>query len=607
VTTGEKKQPTATGGAKAGEVKDSAGAKAPVQSRPQVVLPPSITVRQLAELLQVSPIEVIKQLMRNGIMANINQVLDFDTAALVAAIFGREARRQVTKVSVKRPPPPGAGKLSPRPPVVTIMGHVDHGKTSLLDAIRQSNVAATEAGAITQHIGAYQVEVDSRKITFLDTPGHEAFTAMRARGAQVTDIAVLVVAADDGVMPQTIEAIDHARAADVPIVVAINKIDKPEANPERVKQQLADVGLVIEEWGGDVICVPVSAKKKQGINDLLENILVLAEVMELKAETDCPAEGVVIEAKLDKSRGPVATLLVQRGALKFGDILVAGDTWGKVKAMFNDLGKYLKKADPATPVEVLGLNAVPQAGDGFKVVSSEREARQVLEKRQAEREAARARAISLTGVSAQIGAGKTKELNIILKTDVQGSIEPIKDSLERLSDEKVKVRVIHAASGTVSESDILLAVASKAIIIGFNTRTEPGAQKLAELEGVSIRYYDVIYELVEDVTLAIKGLLEPTYTEVLEGQAEVLAVFDTAKKGKVAGVMVKEGRVRRDALVRVLRKGQIVCESKLISLRRFKEDVKEVAAGFECGVGVEGFSDFRVGDIIQVFGKTLVT
>ncbi len=605
MTTGEKKQPVAAGGAKVGEAKNSA--KAPVQSKPQIVLPPSLTVRQLAELLQVSPIEIIKQLMRNGIMANINQVLDFDTAALVAAVYGREARRQVTRVAVKRPTPTGTGKLLPRPPVVTIMGHVDHGKTSLLDAIRQSNIIATEAGAITQHIGAYQVEVDSKKITFLDTPGHEAFTAMRARGAQVTDIAVLVVAADDGVMPQTIEAIDHARAAEVPIVVAINKIDKPEANPERVKQQLADLGLVIEEWGGDVICVPVSAKKKQGINDLLENILVLAEIMELKAEVDCPAEGVVIEAKLDKSRGPVATLLVQKGTLKFGDILVAGDTWGKVKAMSSDLGKHLRKAEPATPVEVLGLNGVPQAGDSFKVVGSEREARQILEKLQAERERARARAVSLTGISAQIGSGKVKELNIVLKTDVQGSIEPIKDSLERLSDENVRVRVIHSASGTISESDVLLAIASKGIIIGFNTRAEPGAQKLAELGGVSIRYYNVIYELVDDVSRALKGMLEPTYAEVLEGQAEVLAVFDTAKKGKVAGIMVKEGRVRRDALARVVRKGQVVCESKIISLRRFKEDVKEVAAGFECGVGVEGFSDFQVGDIIQVFGKAVIT
>jgi len=604
LTTEGKKQPTI-----ASQEKGSAGNTAPVQAKPRVILSPSVTVRQLADILHVSPIEVIKQLMRNGIMANINQSLDFDTAAMVAAAFGYEARRQVSRTVAKRPMPAKTGKLSSRPPVITIMGHVDHGKTSLLDAIRRSNITATEAGAITQHIGAYQVEVDSKKITFLDTPGHEAFTAMRARGAQVTDIAVLVVAADDGVMPQTVEAIDHARAADVPIVVAINKIDKPDADPEKVKQQLADLGLVIEEWGGDTICVPISAKKRQGIDELLENILILAEIMELKAETDCPAEGVVIEAKLDKSRGPVATVLVQRGTLRFGDILVAGDTWGKVKAMSSDVGKQLKKAEPATPVEVLGLNAVPQAGDSFKVVANEREARLLLQKQLAEREgmAKGARAVSLTGVSAQIGAGKTKELNIILKTDVQGSIEPIRDSLERLGDEKVKVRVIHSASGGITESDVLLAVASKAIIIGFNTRSEPGAQKLAELEGVSIRYYNIIYELVEDVAKALKGMLEPTYAEVIEGQAEVLAIFETARKGKVAGVSVKEGKVRRDALVRVVRRGKVVCDSRISSLKRFKEDVKEVAAGFECGVGVEDFSDFQVGDTIQVYRKEVIT
>lgn len=603
MTTEGKKQPTI-----ASQEKGSAGNTAPVQAKPRVILSPSVTVRQLADILHVSPIEVIKQLMRNGIMANINQSLDFDTAAMVAAAFGYEARRQVSRTVAKRPMPAKTGKLSSRPPVITIMGHVDHGKTSLLDAIRRSNITATEAGAITQHIGAYQVEVDSKKITFLDTPGHEAFTAMRARGAQVTDIAVLVVAADDGVMPQTVEAIDHARAADVPIVVAINKIDKPDADPEKVKQQLADLGLVIEEWGGDTICVPISAKKRQGIDELLENILILAEIMELKAETDCPAEGVVIEAKLDKSRGPVATVLVQRGTLRFGDILVAGDTWGKVKAMSSDVGKQLKKAEPATPVEVLGLNAVPQAGDSFKVVANEREARLLLQKQLAEREgmAKGARAVSLTGVSAQIGAGKTKELNIILKTDVQGSIEPIRDSLERLGDEKVKVRVIHSASGGITESDVLLAVASKAIIIGFNTRSEPGAQKLAELEGVSIRYYNIIYELVEDVAKALKGMLEPTYAEVIEGQAEVLAIFETARKGKVAGVSVKEGKVRRDALVRVVRRGKVVCDSRISSLKRFKEDVKEVAAGFECGIGVEDFSDFQVGDTIQVYRKEVI-
>jgi translation initiation factor IF-2 len=588
---------------------DSQEAKAGSQVLPQVSLPPALSVKQLAELLQVSAVEVIKQLMRNGIMANINQAIDFDTAAAAATHFGYEARRQPLSPQIKRPMPIGSGRLSPRPPVITIMGHVDHGKTSLLDAIRQSNVIATEAGAITQHIGAYQVEVDARKITFLDTPGHEAFTAMRARGARVTDIAVLVVAADDGVMPQTIEAIDHARAAEVPIVVAINKIDKSNANPDRVKQQLADLGLVIEEWGGDTICVPISAKKRQGIDALLENLLLVADILELKAETDCPAEGVVIEARLDKTRGPVATLLVQKGILKPGDNLVIGDTSGKVKAMFNELRKQLKKAEPATPIEILGLNAVPQAGDSFTVVSSEREARMLIEKHKGMRQKlpTSAKTLSLSNLSTQISAGQIKALNIILKTDVQGSIEPIKDSLEQLGDERIKVRVIHSGSGSITESDVLLALASKGIIIGFNSRPEPGAQRLAEVEGVNMRYYNVIYELVKDVDKAAKGMLEPTYTEVIEGQAEILAIFDTGKKGKVAGISVKEGKAKRDALVRVLRRGEPIRESRVSSLRRFKEDVKEVPAGFECGIKIENFVDFQVGDVIQFYRQETVT
>jgi translation initiation factor IF-2 len=407
-------------------------AKAESKALPHVSFPPALSVKQLADLLQVSAVDVIKQLMRNGVMANINQAVDFDTAAVVAAYFGYEAKKQPVSTQMKRTVSTGDGKLLSRPPVITIMGHVDHGKTSLLDAIRQSNVIATEAGAITQHIGAYQVEVNSRKITFLDTPGHEAFTTMRARGAQATDIAVLVVAADDGVMPQTVEAVDHARAAGVPIVVAINKIDKPDSNPDKVKQQLSDLGLVIEEWGGDVVCVPISAKKKQGIDELLENLLLVADMLELKAEHDCPAEGVVIEARLDKTRGPVATLLIQKGTLKPGDSLVIGNTSGRVKAMFNEIGKHLKKAEPATPVEVLGLNAVPLAGDPFKVVSNEREARTLLEKDRdtQQRIPAHAKTLGLSDLSTQISAGKIKELNIILKTDVQGSIEPIRDSLE---------------------------------------------------------------------------------------------------------------------------------------------------------------------------------
>jgi len=593
----------------ASQEQNSQEAKIDTQSVPYISLPQTLSVKQLADLLKISAVEVIKQLMRNGVMANINQAVDFDTAALVANHFGYKAKKQPVFAQIKRPVPTGGGKLSPRPPVITIIGHVDHGKTSLLDAIRQSNVIATEAGAITQHIGAYQVEVDSRKITFLDTPGHEAFTAMRARGTQVTDIAVLVVAADDGVMPQTIEAINHAQAADVPIVVAINKIDKPDSNPDKLKQQLADLGLIIEEWGGDTVCVPISAKKKQGIDELLENLLLFADILELKAEHDCPAEGVVIEARLDKTRGPIATLLVQKGTLKPSDTIAISNTSGKVKAMFNELGKHLKKAEPATPVEVLGLNAVPHAGDSFHVVSNEREARMFLEKHKdtQQKVPTRAKTLSLSDLSTQISAGQIKELNIILKTDVQGSIEPVRDSLEQLGEERVKVRIIHSGSGSITESDVLLALASKGIIIGFNSRPEPGAQRLAEAEGINIRYYNVIYELVKDVDKALKGMLEPTYTEVTEGQAEVLAVFESGKKGKIAGVSVKEGKLRRDALARVIRQGESIHESRINSLRRFKEDVKEIATGFECGIKIEGFADFQVGDIIQSYRQEIVS
>ena len=584
-------------------------AKADSKAPPHVSLPSALSVKELADLLQVSAVEIIKQLMRNGVMANINQAIDFDTAAVVATYFGYEAKKQPVSAQIKRPMPTGDGKLSPRPPVITIMGHVDHGKTSLLDAIRRSNVIATEAGAITQHIGAYQVEVDSRKITFLDTPGHEAFTTMRARGAQATDIAVLVVAAEDGVIPKPKESIDHAGAADVPIVIAINKIDKPDSNPDKVKQQLADLGLIIEEWGGNTVCVPISAKKKQGIDELLENLLLVADILELKAEHDCPAEGIVIEARLDKTRGPVATLLVQKGILKPGDTLSIGNTWGRVKAMFNELGKHLKKAEPATPVEVLGLNAVPHAGDSFKVVSNEREARMLLEKHKEmqQKVPSRAKTLGLSDLSTQISAGQIKELNIILKTDVQGSIEPIRDSLEQMGDEKVKVRVIHSGSGSITESDVLLALDSKGIIIGFNSRPEPGAQRLAEAESISIRYYNVIYEIIKDVDKALKGMLEPTYTEVIEGQAEILAVFDTGKKGRVAGLSVKEGKIKRDALARIIRQGKSIHESRVSSLRRFKEDVKEVATGFECGIRIEGFTDFQVGDIVQSYRQETVS
>lgn len=571
-----------------------------------ISLPPTLTVKQLADFIGVGAVEVIKQLMKNGVMATINQVIDFKTAALIATDFGFGVQKQTLSSAIASPTAKGE-KLVSRPPVVTIMGHVDHGKTSLLDAIRQTNVIATEAGAITQHIGAYQVEVDGRKITFLDTPGHEAFTAMRARGAKATDIAVLVVAADDGVMPQTIEAVNHARAAGVPIVVAINKIDKANANLERIKQQLADLGLIIEEWGGDAVCVPISAKKRQGIADLLENLLLVADILELKADAERPAEGVVIEAGLDKTKGPLATLLIQQGTLNLGDALVVGDTYGKVKAMFNDQGKHMRKAGPATPVEVLGVNVVPKAGDAFRVTGSERQARLIIEEQKTSQQPSfAAKPLTLSDLSAQISAGQVKELNIILKTDVQGSIEPIKDSLERLGAEQIKVRVIHSGSGSITESDVLLALASKGIIIGFNTKPEPGAQRLADLEGISIRNYAVIYDLVEDVQKALKGMLEPVYIDVVDGQAEVRAVFPSGKKGKVAGVLVKEGKVTRDSLARILRQGEIVIESRVSSLRRFKEDVREVSTGIECGVGVEGFIDFQIGDIIQFYHKERV-
>ena len=577
------------------------------KARP-VEIPHSLSVRQLAELLQISAINIIKRLMRNGVMANINQVIDYETAALVAADFGYEAHQEprtarssasvISEIKRQQAQDKEPSGLRLRPPVVTIMGHVDHGKTRLLDAIRQTNVMATEAGGITQHIGAYQVEVDGQKITFLDTPGHEAFTAMRARGAQVTDITILVVAADDGVMPQTLEAINHARAAGVPIVVAINKIDKSNANPELVKQQLADAGLLIEEWRGDTVCVLVSAKENTGISELLENLLVVAEVENLRANPSKPAEGVVIEAELDKTKGPLATVLVHDGTLRLGDTVVAGTTWGRVKAMFNDLGKQVRKAEPATPVELLGLNSVPQVGDTLTAVAGEHQARALIQKRQQETSP---KSVSLDNLFDQISAGRVKELNLILKTDVQGTIEPITSSLQRLGTEELQVRIIHSGSGNITESDVMLAMASKGLIIGFGTGCEAGARRLANVHGVDIRHYDVIYNLVDDVDKALKGMLEPTYTEVIDGRGEVRAVFSNRKKEKIAGVYVSEGKVSRGVSARLRRGKQVVCESVVSSLRRFKDDVKEVAAGYECGVGIQDFNDFQVGDILEFF------
>ncbi len=565
---------------------------------PKVELPPSITVRQLADILKVEPVKIIKQLMRKGIMANINQTLDFNTASITATDFGYNAKATKERRALPSRKKKGKGELSVRPPVVTVMGHVDHGKTTLLDVIRKTNVTAQEVGAITQHIGAYQALVDGRKITFLDTPGHEAFTAMRARGAQATDIVILVVAADDGVMPQTVEAINHAKAAKVPIVVAVNKIDKPDANPERVKQQLADLGLVIEEWGGDTVCVPISAKQEQGISDLLENLFLVADILELKADPNSAAEGVVIEAKLDKTKGPLATLLVQKGTLNRGDIVVAGSAWGRIKAMFDNTGKQVHKAEPSTPVEVLGLNEVARSEDLFIVLSDEHEARSIVEKQTYPRPRP---TLSLSALSSQISEGQIKEFNIVLKTDVEGSIEPIKTSIERLGTAKTKARVIHSASGGINESDVLLASASKGIIIGFNTPTSPGATQLANVEAVGIQHYDVIYKLIEDVDKTLNGMLEPTYTEVLSGRAEVRAVFPISKRGKIAGIYVMEGKASRDAQVKILRQDKVIGDSRISSLRRFKENVAEVSAGLECGLGIEGFTDFQIGDIIEFY------
>ena len=566
---------------------------------PQIELTSSMTVKQLAGALKVEPVKIIKQLMRKGIMANINQSVDFDTAAKVLVDFGYMAQEKVEHQVIHSIKNMGDSLLT-RPPVVTVMGHVDHGKTTLLDAIRKTNVIAHEAGDITQHIGAYQTIVGERKITFLDTPGHGAFTAMRARGAHATDIIVLVVAADDGVMPQTAEAIDHAKAAGVSIVVAVNKIDKSNADPERVKQQLADLGLVIEEWGGDIVCVPISAKNGQGISDLLENLFLVADILELKADPDCKAEGVVIEAKLDKTRGPSATLLVQKGTLKLGNVVATGDTWGKIKAMFDDKGERISKAEPSTPVEVLGLNSVPEVGGIFSVVADEHQARVIVGQREAVRHHV---PLSLGTFSTQVSTGEIKELNIVLKVDVRGSIEPIKNSIEQLSTEKTRANVIHAASGSITENDVFLASASGGIIIGFNSDPAPGAQQLAEMEGISIRRYDVIYKLEDELGKALEGMLEPTYVDVIGGRAEVRAIFPDSKRGKVVGVYVKEGRVWRDAKVKILRRGEVICEARISSLKRFKQDATEVAAGLECGVGVEGSADLQVDDVIEFYTK----
>jgi len=571
-----------------------------------LVLPQTVSVKQLAELTHESPIDVIKQLMRNGIMASMNQIIDYQVASLVTAAFGIRTKLEETveakaSISASVAEPEDAAKLVTRPPVVTILGHVDHGKTTLLDAIRRTRVAAQEVGGITQHIGAYQVEAQGQKITFLDTPGHAAFTAIRSRGARVTDIAVLVVAADDGIMPQTIEAINHAKAANVPIVVAINKIDVPGADPERVKRQLSEQALLVEDWGGDVIAVPVSAKLGQGIDDLLENILVVAELAELKANPDRPASGVIIEARLDRKRGPTATVLIQAGTLMVGDYIVAGTAWGRVKAIYDDRGKILRQVLPGAPGEILGFGSLPEAGDVLTAVPNERTARAIATEREKLKSAqlAQARALTLEEVVNRISAGDIKELNLILKADVQGSVEAVRQALERLSAQNVKVRILHAGSGAVTESDVLLASASSAIIIGFTVGTEISAERLAERMGVEVRHYNIIYQLIDDVERALHGMLEPVVADVVLGRAEIREVFASRRNIKIAGCRVTEGRLARGAALRVLRDGQIVKETTISSLRHFRDEVNEVTAGMECGVLLEGFNDFQTGDLLE--------
>ncbi len=568
-------------------------------SEKTLTIPRNVTVRELAEMTNATAIEIIKELMKKGVMAAINQAVEYETAAAVVRELGFEPQpEERAGAVVERREAAKEANLQPRPPIVTVMGHVDHGKTSLLDAIRQTKVTEEEVGAITQRIGAYQVEVNGHKITFIDTPGHEAFTAMRARGATVTDIAVLVVAADDGVMPQTLEAIDHAKAAGVPIIVAINKIDLPSAKPDRVKQQLAEREVLIEEYGGDVIAIPVSAKTKEGLQDLLEHILLVAEISELKANPDRPAEGTIIESRKDPSRGPMATVLTQKGTLHVGDVMVAGNTWGKVKAMFDDRGQRLEAAGPSMPAEVMGLDSVAGAGDTITVVPDEHTAREIVEAREAE--ASPGRAATLEAMSGEIAAGRVKDLNVVIKADTQGSLEAIQASLERLNTETVRLNIIHAGVGNVNESDVMLALASKAIIVGFTVRVEPGGRRLAESDGVDIRHYQIIYELIEDLDKAVKGLIEPVTLEVVDGHAEVRAIF-RVRGGRVAGCYITDGLVRRNSLVRVRRGEEVLHTSRVASLRRFQEDVREVNTGFECGIGVEKFEGFQEGDIIEAF------
>ncbi len=589
------------------------------ESEPRVHIPQAIVIKDLAELLEVTPVDLIKELMKSGVMATINQVVDFDTAAVVATDLGfapeeegaeppaaAETDDQPGQVSTTsmRVAEEGDEGLTPRPPVVTVLGHVDHGKTTLLDNIRRASVAAAEAGGITQHVGAYQAKApDGRLLTFVDTPGHEAFTEMRARGAQVTDIAIIVVAADDGVMPQTREAIDHARAAGVPIVVALNKIDLENASPDRAKQQLMELELVPEEFGGDTVVVSVSALKGDGIGDLLENVLLVSDLAEPRADPARDAVGVVLEASTDRHRGVVATVLVQTGTLRQGDAMLCGLAYGRIKAMEDQDGKRLKEAGPSTPVVVLGLSEVPPAGERFTVASSEKEARQQAGTRRRAQEAAggeRTR-VTLDTLFGEIHRGAVKDFNIVLKTDVQGTIAPVVRALEEQALDEVNVKVIHAAPGSINESDVNLAAASQGVILGFNTRPEPGAKRLADSERVEIRHYEVIYDIVEDVQQAVQGLLEPVYEEREDARLDVRAVFRLSRRNAIAGCYVVEGAVTRDARVRVFRAGELVHDSGLTSLKRFEDNVAQVDSGFECGLMVEGFADFEEGDEIIAY------
>ncbi|PKB64459.1 MAG: translation initiation factor IF-2 [SAR202 cluster bacterium Io17-Chloro-G2] len=602
--TSDAKPGVADGGA-AGD-RPSSRTRTPRRTQTRVlVLPETLSVQRLSELTDQNPIDVIKQLMRNGVMASMNQIIDYQMATLVTTAFGihttmaePESAASAAKAATQRPQEDA--ELAPRPPVVTILGHVDHGKTALLDTIRRTQVAEREVGGITQHIGAYQAVFNDQPVTFLDTPGHAAFTAIRARGARVTDIAVLVVAADDGLMPQTLEALNHAKAADVPIIVAINKMDLPGADPERVKRQLSEQNMLVEDWGGDVISSEVSAKTGDGIDGLMENILLVAELAELKANPNKSASGTIIEAKLDRKRGPTATILVHDGTLKVGDYVSAGGAWGRVRAITDEQGQTITDVPPGTPAEVLGFNAPPEAGDALLAVPNERTARSTAEDRQklASSQSVQSRALTLEEVVHQ-SAGTLKELNLVLKADVQGSVEAVRGAVEILSEEAIKVRVIHSGPGAITESDVMLASASEAIVIGFTVGVEPSAERLANRMGVEIRHYNIIYQLTDDIELALHGMLEPVFTDVVVGQAEIREIFPSRRGVQIAGCRVTDGHINRGADIRIMRDGKLIHESTIATLRHFRDEVTEMTAGSDCGVTVQGFNEFEQGDVLE--------